>query len=323
MTTPLDALITAVRDAASYNSAAEAPPEAVVWCDANGDFVPLLPALRERLPELLTYGDFDPATRTGPAIWLRAAAAGAVSSVSWPGGAIPIIYIPANGREALKAADDCPALLQPLIWLTVAGNFFGHVNGKDWTLRGFLAAERGALKLTVPDDGLTRAALAHCALRFCMRPVEELRGKRWDADALNDLLSPDLAADMLDWINGGFTKTGDAGRFAAFAGIATKELSFDPRKLSRQDATKRLAKREGRWADVWARFSGSTGYSGVVGFLGLEEPGTLFEHLDSYPKLNAKSETKLREQLAGLAGLSTDAARAKIGVLENEHSLRR
>jgi PAS domain-containing protein len=40
-TTPLDALITALHDAASYNSAAEAPPEAVVWCDANGDFLPL------------------------------------------------------------------------------------------------------------------------------------------------------------------------------------------------------------------------------------------------------------------------------------------
>jgi hypothetical protein len=323
VSTPLDILIEALRDAASYNAAAEAPPEAVVWCDANGDFLPLLNVLREKLPELLTYGDFDIANRIGPAIWLRAAAVGAVSSVTWREGAIPIIYIPGVGRETLKGADDCPALLQPLIWLTVAGNFFGHVNGKDWTLRGFLAAERGALKLTVADDGLTRTALAHCALRFCMRPVAELRGKRWDADALNDLLAPDLAADMLDWINGGFTQAADAGRFAAFAGIATKELNFDPRKLSRQDATKRLAKREGRWAHVWGRFSGSTGYSGVVEFLGLEEPGTLFEHQDSYPKLNAKAETKLREQLAGLAGLSVDAARARINALESEHSRRR
>ena len=63
MTTPLDALVAAVRDAASYNAAAEAPPEAVLWCDANQEFLPLLPALRERLPELLTYGDFDAATR--------------------------------------------------------------------------------------------------------------------------------------------------------------------------------------------------------------------------------------------------------------------
>jgi hypothetical protein len=30
-----------------------------------------------------------------------------------------------------------------LVWFTVSGTLFGHVNGKDWTLRGFLAAERG------------------------------------------------------------------------------------------------------------------------------------------------------------------------------------
>ena len=38
-------------------------------------------ALRERLPELLTYGDFDLTTRTGPAIWLRAATVGAIEGV--------------------------------------------------------------------------------------------------------------------------------------------------------------------------------------------------------------------------------------------------
>lgn len=49
MTTPLDPLVSARHDAASYNAAAEAPPEAVVWCDVNREFEPLLPAQRERL----------------------------------------------------------------------------------------------------------------------------------------------------------------------------------------------------------------------------------------------------------------------------------
>ena len=143
MTTPLDALVSAVRDAASYNAAAEAPPEAVLWCDENQEFLPLLLALRERLPELLTYGDFDAATRTGPAVWLRAALAGAVSGIEIPEGVTPILYLPGVGRETLKSADDSPALLQPLVWYTVAGTLFGHVNGKDWTLRGFLGSDRG------------------------------------------------------------------------------------------------------------------------------------------------------------------------------------
>ena len=71
--TPIDALVAAVRDAASYNTSVESRPEGVLWCDENQEFLPLLPALRERLPELLTYGQYDVATRTGPAVWLRAA----------------------------------------------------------------------------------------------------------------------------------------------------------------------------------------------------------------------------------------------------------
>src|ERR1700680_1672414 len=68
VTTPLDALIAAVEESGGYNSAAETAPEAIVWCDANREFVPLLVLLRTRLPQLVTYGDYDPAMRTGPAV---------------------------------------------------------------------------------------------------------------------------------------------------------------------------------------------------------------------------------------------------------------
>ena len=94
MTTPLDALINALRDAASYNLESEAPPEAVVWCDVNNEFATLMPALRERMPELLTYGDYDPATRSGPAVWPHAALDLAVPTGTLADGRAPIIYIP-------------------------------------------------------------------------------------------------------------------------------------------------------------------------------------------------------------------------------------
>ena len=145
---------------------------------------------------------------------------GLFRALAWSDDSVPIIYLPGVGRDVLKGAEDCPQLLQPLVWFTVAGNLFGHVNGKDWTLRGFLAADRGALRLNIADDAATRMALSHAAARFCIRPVEELRNRRWDADAFNVLLAPDLAADMLDWMNGIFTEKADAGRFAAFANIA-------------------------------------------------------------------------------------------------------
>ena len=37
MTTPLDILVEALTSAATWNPAAEAAPEAVLWCDAGGD----------------------------------------------------------------------------------------------------------------------------------------------------------------------------------------------------------------------------------------------------------------------------------------------
>ena len=323
MTTPLDALIAALHEAAAYNAAAEAPPEAVVWCDAGQEFLPLLPLLRERLPELLTYGDYQLSSRSGPSVWIRAAIAQAIPGVSWPDDSVPIIYLPGVGRDVLKGAEDCPPLLQPFVWLTVAGSLFGHVNGKDWTLRGFLAADRGALRLNIADDAATRMALSHAAARFCIRPVEELRNWRWDADAFNVLLAPDLAADMLDWMNGIFTEKADAGRFAAFANIAVKELRFDPRKLSRQDAANRLAQRKGKWNGVWNCFASSTGYEGIVQLLSAEEPSDLLADKAPFPKVNAQEEKALREALIKMGDVAPAEASVRIQALETAHAWRR
>jgi hypothetical protein len=323
VTTPIDALVASLREAASYNASAEAPPEAVLWCDENREFLPLLPAMLERMPELVIYGDYDPAKRTGPAVWVRAAIVRAVPAAPIPEELTPVIFLPGIGRERLKSADDCPPLLQPLVWLSVAGSFFGHVNGKDWTLRGFLAAERGDLQLNIADDQATRTALGLAAVRFCARPLDDLRGRRWDADALNTLLSPDVEADMLDWMDGTFLPEADANRFAAFASIATRDLKFDPRKLSRQDAAKRLTQRKAKWAGVWGRFANSTGYAGVVQLLHAEEPADLLADPSPYPRVNATEEKNLREALLKIGSMSREDASAKIAQLESTHAWRR
>jgi hypothetical protein len=82
MTTPLEALAEALRDCRRYTTEAEAPPEAILWCDPGTEFKSILPALRARLPNLLTFGVFEPASRTGPALWLRAAAGRHVSRIA-------------------------------------------------------------------------------------------------------------------------------------------------------------------------------------------------------------------------------------------------
>src|SRR5450432_308154 len=111
MTTPLDALVDALAAASAYNQATDAPAEALLWGDEKQEFAPLMPALRARLPHLLAFGTFNASTRTGPSVWLRAAIAGAVPSLSWPAGTVPVIWLPGVARETLRAAEDCPPAL--------------------------------------------------------------------------------------------------------------------------------------------------------------------------------------------------------------------
>ena len=326
MSTPLEALIGALLAAAAYNPAAEAPPEAVLWCDAAGEFTLILPALRARMPGLFSLGAYDPATRTGPALWLRAAAARRVPKLEWPADQPPVIYVPGYGRDVLRGAEDCPAELAPLVWFTVAGCFFGQAHqGRDWTLRGFLAAQGSPVGLQVPEDAATRSALARAAPRLFAEPIAALKGQQWNAAALDGLLVENPVADMLAWIDGTLTPDADPARFQAFASLATKQFGFDPRKKTRQDAVARLARKEKGWVKVWDRFAEfGSGHEEVVRLLGFEEPqADLLTPPDAYPAENARRETALRVGLLALAGKApADAAKAVKG-MEAEHAWRR
>ena len=64
----------------------------------------------------------------------------------------------------------------------------------------------------------------------------------------------------------------------------------------------------------------------MVEYLGLEDPGTLFEHSenrDAYPKLNAREEKKLRDEFEKLADVPPADARRKITELDKEHGCER
>ena len=67
----LEALKARLRDAAAYNPNTHVGPAAILWTDEKREWEALLPRLRSEWPELLTLGDYDPAQRAGPAIWLK------------------------------------------------------------------------------------------------------------------------------------------------------------------------------------------------------------------------------------------------------------
>lgn len=325
MTTPLEALAEALLACRAFASGAEAPPEAILWCDPGTEFAPILPALRARLPNLLCFGDYDAAARTGPALWLRAAAARQVSAVNWPQGEPPVIYLPGRSRDVLRGAEDCPPELQPLVWFAVTGVFFGQPRqARDWTLRGFLAAQGSPVGLDVPDDKATREALPRAAACLFAEPLQQLKGRRLDATALDGLLVPDPILDMLRWMDGSLTPQSDPARFDAFAALAAKALGLDPRKRTRQDAAARLVKRGKGWAEVWHRFEeGNGGYEGVVTMLRAEEPQDLMAPPEAYPAENTRRETGLRNSLMAVANKPCAEAAKALLALESDHAWRR
>jgi hypothetical protein len=327
MTTPLEILAKALLGAAAFQQAAEAAPQAVLWCDAQSEFAPIIPALRTRLPQLLSLGEYHPPSRTGPALWIRAAAARQVRGVEWPEGEPPIIHLPGIAREVLRGAEECPHELSALVWFAVSGVFFGQPKqGRDWTMRGFLAAQGSPVGLTIPEDKPAREALARAATRLFVEPVSSLTGKRWDAVALDGLLVEDPIVGMLAWIDGTLTREADPVRFEAFSALATKQFSFDPRKKSRQDAAARLARREKAWGKVWSRFEQANGaYEGVVKLLGFEEPpqADLLDVPVAYPTENARREDNLRTALMALRDVPADKAAKIVVGLEKAHDWRR
>jgi hypothetical protein len=276
MNTLLAALIGALRKAADYDPRAEAPPEAVLWCDPNRDFVPLLPALRRALPSLLTLGAHSPAHREGPAIWLRAALGRAIPDLNWEADTPPIFYLPGIARETLRAVEDCPQHLRLLVWFMVGGAAFGHANSKDWTLRGFLSSKLayGGLGLDVAQDDATRDALATAASKLFEMPPSQLQGRRLDSTWLLTLLAPDLADDTLAWLGGGLTVETDPARFAAFQARAKAELKINPAKISPTVAAARMLRMENGWAPVWERFakSGRGMYESATPYIAAVDP---------------------------------------------------
>ena len=125
-----DSLVDATKHAPS-----EVAPVAVLWTDIKGEWLPLIGLLRERLPQLLTYGEYDLEKRSGPSIWLKCVIERTLPDIEIPTELTPIIYIPEIGRQVLRAGSECPVELQPLVELLYRGTV--------WTQK---AAETGQLR---------------------------------------------------------------------------------------------------------------------------------------------------------------------------------
>jgi hypothetical protein len=327
--TVLDRLIEALGRAARYVAGAEEPPAVVLWPDGDGEWRPLLSRLRARLPQLLTLGPFDPEARTGPAIWVKCVLAGTLPEPKLPESEVPILYLPGVARQTLRATEECPRALQPLVELLYRGTIFLQKNGKDWTAEAFLVAADG-LGLEVARDARAREAMLGALEALCETRVATLAEKPLDAEDFDRLLVEDPERDLLSWLSEPEARRAawDEARWSAFRARCRAEYGFDPESDGPLSGGEKLGLHGNeRWKKAWRRFGEAPkSFPGIPSLLRRARPaGQLALDFDPepWPDENERGEQALRAALSALAALGPAEARAKIWVLEASHGARR
>jgi hypothetical protein len=168
--TAFDALVASIRNAARFDGNDQVPPAVVLWTDRDKQWLPLLPRLRVALPQLVTLGDYDPAVKSGPAIWLRPLLGRRVPEADWPPEAVPVLYLPGVSRHHLRAIETCPKHLQPIAELQYRGTFWTQSNTNDWTVAAFLSSTKGGLRPGSLARCCNRDRAPRCPWRAC-RPT--------------------------------------------------------------------------------------------------------------------------------------------------------
>lgn len=331
-TTLLEAVRASLVHTARYNPGDVVAPAAVLWTDADGQWRPVVEQLRGIMPELLTLGAYDPETRTGPAIWLRCVIEPVVRAdkfpdLAWPVDTVPVIYMPGVSRQTLRAVEECPDTLKPLVELQYRGTIWTQKNGKDWTIRAFLVSDDGGLGLDVAEDKLTLQAMQGALSQLAVTPVARLRSKRLEAEDFDRLMIGDPPRDLLLWLGDPEGTRGQwvEGTWAAFCNRCQQDYGFDPETDGEIVGGEKLGQRKDAWYGVWERFAESPAlYPGIPDLLRRAKPkGELIFEKDPWPDENDALEDVLRAALVAVGSMKPAEARQRLEQLETEHGRRR
>ena len=324
--TVLDRLVAGLRAKAAPLDG-EARPAAVLWTDPREEWRPLVDVLLQSVEECVVLGDYAPARRTGPAVWVRCVVDGALDEPALPGDRPPIVYLPGVARQDLRAGGECPDGLKPLVELLFRGALWRQPNGGDWTVNAFLTS-RKTLGLDVAGDRATAEALLRALPEVALAPVAQLAGRRLEADDFDRMLAGDVVRDLLRWMGDPETTRARLGGngWHAFCNRCRDELGFNPAQEADVVAGERMAGGAGAWAAVWERFAEAPGgYGDVAGLLRRSAPaGTLrFEERERWPDLNDEDEGAVRDALGKLPALPHLEACEAVAALERQHGERR
>jgi len=323
----IEHLTLSLSDASRFNPSDVVAPAAILWTDHDAQWLPIIPQLRQLLPQLLMLGEYQPDQRTGPAIWLRTVMEGALPEIEIPKGEVPILYLPNVSRQELRAVQECPDALKPLVELQYRGVCWTQKNGKDWTVEAFLVSEEGGLGLDVARDATTRRAMLGALAELATTSVERLKGKRLEAEDFDRLFSDDPTKDLLLWLSEPQTVKSEwsGGRWSAFKSRCKADFKFDPDKDGELVGAELLGRREGSWATVWERFAESPVlYPRIPELLRKAMPSDLFvKPVSSWPQNNENAEGELRQALLALEKSTPAKARERVLELEKLHGQRR
>ena len=325
----LDALVASLR-AAMLAPDGIAAPAAILWTDADGQWLPLLAALRTMFLWTYTLGRYEPATRAGPSIWLKCIVDRTVTEAP-PVGETPVLYLPHVRRQELRAAGDCPAHLQPLVELQYRGRFWHQSNGHDWTVRSFLVSADG-LGLDIAADRRTEEAMLRALPLLAEVDLLALQGRRLDADDFDKLSVADPVRDMLLWLNNPdtFETNAKGARWESFRSVCRNEFGLDPERTPPSEVARRMVRAETNLDRVWNRFvEAPQAYVGVAKLLrdpagvGIGNQGKLTLESSRDPRINEQDENELRRGIEAILKMPHASACARTLELEARHAERR
>ena len=308
-----------------YNRDDKVQPVAVLWPDPHRAWETVMDLVREVTPAL-TLGDYDEASLTGPAIWIRCR----LSEHASDSPDVPaVIYLPGVERSDLRAIETSPSHLQPLAELQFRSTWWQRGNQAPWTPAGFLRSSDG-LDLDLARDDETTAALNLALREVVASPLDVLRTRgRIDAGYLSSLLVSDVNRTLLEWLNSpDETRASHLdNEWAAFLGQCRAEFKIDIEGAGALTVAQKLAQQQGPWKKVWARFEDTPHvYPNIAQRLRQAKPPSehLFEEVAGpWPQDNDDAEKSLAQALKVLDAGPASTARETVASLEAQHAPRR
>jgi hypothetical protein len=326
-----DKVIQALKHCENHNSYLMVKPEVILWPDPENQWLDVMNVLQEIMPQLLIYGNYEPAKKQGPAIWLKCMMVKMLPEADWDENVIPIIYLPNVSKSDLRKVENAVFNFQPLLEYQYTGTLFTQENGREWSILAFVENPDIGLGIKVAKDNATRDALKK-ALPTIFQDGEVLTSKALiDADYLNNQLFRDITPAILKWMCKGDAalQNMDAGKREVFKSLCKSQYDFEPDHKNIKAIAEKLGAQKGSWKYVWQLYATAPRkYPEIENLLRLAKPADLGTGIfalpdESWPQVNEQKEEDLGHALVKAAKLDKTEALQTLTALEKEHSVRR